>query len=116
MPVVGGGDGEGVVGAGRRRGGGGQRGRRAQAAGHGDLRAHRHREAVVTEDLGDDPRRQVRRVVEETCTLALGVHLERLGRLHLDADVAVERDGQGVEAGPEVGRGGGGPGAHGGSG
>ena len=39
--------------------------------------------------------------------------IRRRGRLHLDLDVEVEGQGQDVEAGAEVGRRGGGPGAHG---
>ncbi len=100
----------GARGSGRR---GSQGGRRAEAAGHGDLRAHRHGEAVVPEHLGGDARRQVRRVVEETRPLPLGAHPQRRRRLDLDAHVAVQRHRQRVEPGPEVGRRGGGPGAHG---
>ena len=76
MPVVRRGDGEGVLGSRRRRGRGRQRRRRTQAAGHGDLRADRHGEAVVTEHLRDDPRREMRRVVEEARALALGAHVQ----------------------------------------
>ena len=59
VPVIGRGDGERILGTGGGGGGGGQRGGGAQAAGDRDLRAHCHGEAVVTEDLGDDPGRQV---------------------------------------------------------
>ena len=77
MPVVGGRDGEGILGAGGRGGRGGERGGGAQPAGDRDLRAHRHGEAVVPQHLGGDPGRQVRRVVEEAGSLALAVHAER---------------------------------------
>ena len=107
-------DGEGIVGPGGGGRGRRQGGRGAQPAGDRDLRAHRHREAVVPEHLGDHARRQVGGIVEEPRALALRVHAQCVGRLHLDADVAVDGDRQGVEAGAEVGRGGGGPGAHGG--
>ena len=52
MPVVRRGDGERVVGPGGRGRGGGQGGRGAQPARHGDLRAHRHGEALVPQHLG----------------------------------------------------------------
>ena len=74
MPVVGGRHGERVLGAGGGSCGGGEGGGRAQPAGHWDLRADRHREAVVTQHARDDTRGEVRRVVEETGTLPFGVH------------------------------------------
>ena len=65
-----------IVGAGGGRGGGGEGGGGAEAPGHRDLRAHRDRDAVVTEDLGDHPGRQVGRVVEEARPLALAAHAQ----------------------------------------
>ena len=80
VPVVGGRHGEGVLGAGGRGGRGGEGGRGAQPPGDGDLRAHRHGEAVVAEDLGRHAGREVRRVVEEAGPLPLAVHAERRAR------------------------------------
>ena len=91
MPVVGGGHGEGVLGAGGGGGRGGQRGGGPQPPRDGDLRAHGDREAVVAQHLGRDPGGQVGRVVEEAGPLALAVHAQGRGRLDLDAHVAVER-------------------------
>ena len=68
----------------------------------------------MPEDLGDHAGRKVGRIVEEAGALALGVHAQRVGRLDLDADVAVHGQGQGVETRAEVGRRSGGPHAHGG--
>ena len=51
-------------------------------------------------------------IVGEAGPLALRAHDEPGGRLHLDLDVPVEGDGERVEAGPEVGRRGGGSCAH----
>ena len=113
MPVIGGGHREGILGPGSSSGGGGQRGGGSQTPGDGDLRAHRHGETVVTQDLGDDTGRQVRGVLEEAGSLPLALHAQRGGVLDLDADVTLQRHGQRVEPRPEVGRRGWGPGAHG---
>ena len=59
------------------------------------------------------PGGQVHGVLFEVRTLALGPDRQAWRGLHLDLDVEVERHGQDVEAGAEVGRRSGGPGAHG---
>ena len=97
---------------GRGRGGHGQRGRRPQAAGHGDVGAHRDGQPVVPGHVDGHAGRQVHGVVFEVGTLTLGPDDQAGGRLHLDLDVEVEGQGQDVEAGAEVGRRGWGPGAH----
>ena len=59
VPVVGGRNGEGVVGSRRRRCCRGQRSRGTEAAGDRDLRAHRDGDAIVTQHLGHDAGGQV---------------------------------------------------------
>ena len=84
-----------------------------ESPGDGYLRAHRDGEAVVAQHLDRHPCGQVRRIVKEPGPLALAVHAQRGGGLHLDAHVAIEHDGQRVEPRSEVGGRRGGPGAHG---
>ena len=76
MPVVRGRDGKRIVGTGRGGGRRGQGGGGTEPPGHRDLRAHRDRDAVVTEDLGDDPCREMGRVVEQARALPLAVHAQ----------------------------------------
>ena len=76
MPVVGGGDGKGVLGAGRRGRGGGEGRRGAQSTRHRDLGANGDGEAVVAEHLGCHPGGEVGCVVEEAAPLPLAVHAQ----------------------------------------
>ena len=114
MPVVGRCHREGILGPGGRGGRGGECGRRAQPPGEGDLRAHRHREVVVPQDFGChraarwDASSKRPDPSPSLCTRSDGCLLD------VDAHIAVERHGQGVESRPEVGRRRRGPGAHGG--
>lgn len=112
MPVVGGGHRERIRGTGRRGRRRGERGGRAEPPGDGDLGTHRDGEVVMPQNVGRHTRRQVGCVVEEAGSLALAVHAEGGCVLDVDAHVAVESHGQGVETRPEVGRRRRGPGAH----
>ncbi len=63
-------------------------------------------------DVDRHPGRQVAGVIGELGPLPLGPHRQARGGLHLDLDVAVDGQGEDVEAGAEVGRRRGSSGAH----
>ncbi len=106
------GHGQWVLGAGGGSGGDGQGGGRAEATGHGYLRANGDGQAVGPGHVDGHPGGQMGGVVGDARPLAFRADEELRGRLDLDLDVAVEGDGQGVEPRPEVGRRGRGSCAH----
>ena len=70
----------------------------------GILRADGDGQPVGAGHVDGHPGRQVRRVVGHARPFALGPDHQAGGRLHLHLDVEVEREGQGVEAGSQIGR------------
>ena len=100
MTVLRGGDGERVVSPGRSSGRGRQRGRRTEATRDRDLRAHRHCDAVVAEDGRGHAHGEMRCVVTEAGALSFAVDAQRWCGLHFHLDIAIQRDGKCVEAGP----------------
>jgi hypothetical protein len=102
VAVIGSGHGQRVLGPSRAGGGGGQGGRRSQSPRDGNLGMYGHGEAVVSQDVSHNPRRQVRSVAGQVGALTGAADRERRCRHDLNLHVAVQRDGEHIKSRPEV--------------